>query len=304
VARPRAGRHPGLLYGAVTWTTLAVLDWTTQRFTEAGIASARLEAQLLLAHVLHCSRVQLYTGFDKPLAEPELAGYRDLIKRRLGGESVAYLLGEQEFWGLPFYVDGSVLVPRPDTETVIEVARALRPDPAAPCRVLDLCTGSGAIAISLAKELPGAQVVATEVSPEAAAVARRNAERNGLAERVEIRVGDLFAPVAGERFDLIAANPPYIATAVLATLAAEVRKEPPLALDGGPDGLAFYDRICAAAPAHLAPGGAIVLEHGYDQADAVRARLEAAGFLRVTLVHDLGKNPRVTSGVLPDTISA
>jgi release factor glutamine methyltransferase len=288
----------------VTWTTLAVLDWTTQRFTEAGIASARLEAQLLLAHVLHCSRVQLYTGFDKPLAEPELAGYRDLIKRRLGGESVAYLLGEQEFWGLPFYVDGSVLVPRPDTETVIEVARALRPDPAAPCRVLDLCTGSGAIAISLAKELPGAQVVATEVSPEAAAVARRNAERNGVAERVEIRVGDLFAPVAGERFDLIAANPPYIATAVLSTLAAEVRKEPPLALDGGPDGLAFYDRICTAAPAHLAPGGAIVLEHGYDQADAVRARLEAAGFLRVTLVHDLGKNPRVTSGVLPDTISA
>jgi release factor glutamine methyltransferase len=304
VARPRAGRHPGLLYGAVTWTTLAVLDWTTQRFTEAGIASARLEAQLLLAHVLRCSRVQLYTGFDKPLAEQELAGYRDLIKRRLGGESVAYLLGEQEFWGLPFYVDASVLVPRPDTETVIEVARSLRPDPAAPCRVLDLCTGSGAIAISLAKELPGARVVATEVSPDAAAIARRNAERNGVADRVEIRVGDLFAPVAGEQFDLIAANPPYVATGVIATLSPEVRKEPPLALDGGPDGLGFYDRICAAAPAHLLPGGAIVLEHGYDQADPVRALLEAAGFLRVTLARDLGKNPRVTSGVLPDTIPA
>ena len=134
------------------WTTLAVLDWTTQRFTEAGIASARLEAQLLLAHVLGCTRMQLYTGFDKPLGEPELAGYRALIKRRLGGESVAYLLGEQEFWGLPFFVDPSVLVPRPDTETVIEVARALRADRAAPCRVLDLCTGSGASAISIAKE--------------------------------------------------------------------------------------------------------------------------------------------------------
>jgi release factor glutamine methyltransferase len=292
-------RHGGLLYGAVAWTTLAVLDWTTQRFTEAGIAAARLEAQLLLAHVLRCSRVQLYTGFDKPLAEPELVGYRELIKRRLGGEPVAYLLGEQEFWALPFYVDASVLVPRPDTETVIEVARGLRPDPAAPCRVLDLCTGSGVIAISLAKELPNAQVVATEVSPEAAAIARRNAERNAVADRVEIRVGDLFAPVAGERFDLIAANPPYIATAVIATLAAEVRREPAIALDGGADGLAFYERICAAAPAHLAPGGAIVLEHGYDQADAVRARLEAAGFLGVGLVHDLGKNPRVTSGVLP-----
>ncbi len=285
------------------WTTLAVLDWTTQRFTEAGIAAARLEAQLLLAHVLGCSRVQLYTGFDKPLGEQELARYREQIKRRLGGEPVAYLLGEQEFWGLPFYVDASVLVPRPDTETVIEVARALRADPAAPCRVLDLCTGSGAIAISLAKELPGAQVVATEVSPEAAAVARRNAERNALADRVEVRVGDLFAPAAGERFDLIVANPPYIATAVLATLAPEVRREPSIALDGGPDGLAFYDRICAAATAHLLPGGAIVLEHGYDQADAVRARLEAAGFTGISLTHDLGKNPRVTSGVLNDTIS-
>ncbi|HWO23153.1 MAG TPA: peptide chain release factor N(5)-glutamine methyltransferase [Kofleriaceae bacterium] len=287
----------------MAWTTLAVLDWTTQRFTEAGIAGARLEAQLLLAHVLGCSRVQLYTGFDKPLAEQELAGYRELIKRRLGGEPVAYLLGEHEFWALPFYVDASVLVPRPDTETVIEVARGLR-DPAAPCRVLDLCTGSGAIAISLAKELPAAQVVATEVSPEAAAIARRNAERNAVAERVEIRAGDLFAPVAGERFDLIVANPPYIATAVIATLAPEVRREPALALDGGPDGLAFYDRICAAAAAHLLPGGAIVLEHGFDQADAVRARLEAAGFSRVTLTRDLGKNPRVTSGVLPDTIPA
>jgi release factor glutamine methyltransferase len=169
--------------------------------------------------------------------------------------------------------------------------------------VLDLCTGSGAIAISLAKELPGAQVVATEVSAEAAAIARRNAERNAVADRVEIRVGDLFEPVAGERFDLIASNPPYIATAVIATLAPEVRREPVIALDGGPDGLAFYDRICAGAAAHLLPGGAIVLEHGFDQADPVRARLEAAGFHNVTLVRDLGKNPRVTSGVLPDTIS-
>ncbi|MDQ3301116.1 MAG: peptide chain release factor N(5)-glutamine methyltransferase, partial [Myxococcota bacterium] len=218
-----------------------MLDWTTQRFTEAGIGAARLEAQLLLAHVLRCSRMQLYTGFDKPLGEDELAAYRGLIKRRLAGESVSYLLGEQEFWGLPFHVDGSVLVPRPDTETVIEVARALRPDRAAPCRVLDLCTGSGAIAVALAKELPGAHVVATEVSPEAAAIARRNVERNGFSDRIAVRIGDLFAPVdrpghgvAGNdgRFDLIVANPPYIASAVIATLSAEVRGEPRIALDG------------------------------------------------------------------------
>jgi release factor glutamine methyltransferase len=285
-----------VLYGGVVWTTLAVLDWTTQRFTEAGIAGARLEAQLLLAHVLGCSRVQLYTGFDKPLGEQELAAYRALIKRRLGGESVSYLLGEQEFWGLPFYVDAHVLVPRPDTETLIDVTRALRADREAACRVLDLCTGSGAIAIALAKELPGATVVATELSIEAVAVAKKNAERNAVADRVAVRLGDLFAPVAGERFDVIVSNPPYIASAVIATLSAEVQREPRMALDGGADGLAFYDRICDTAREYLLPGGALVVEHGFDQADAVRERFERAGFTGVTLTHDLGKNPRVTHG--------
>jgi release factor glutamine methyltransferase len=288
-------RHK-VLYEGVAWTTLGVLDWTTQRFTEAGIAAARLEAQLLLAHVLGCSRVQLYTGFDKPLGEAELASYRGLIKRRLAGESVSYLVGETEFWGLPFHVDASVLVPRPDTETVIEVARAARPDRARLCRILDLCTGSGVIAVSLAREYPAAQVVATELSPAAAAIARKNAERNGVADRVEVRTGDLFAPVHGERFDVIAANPPYIASSVIATLSPEVRREPALALDGGPDGLAFYDRICAHVRDHLTPGGVLIVEHGYDQADAVGARLSAAGLAGVTLVHDLGKNPRVTWG--------
>jgi release factor glutamine methyltransferase len=282
-----------------TWTTLGVLDWTTRRFTEAGIEAARLEAQLLLAHALGCTRMQLYTGFDKPLAEPELASYRALIKRRLGGEPVAYLIGEHELWGLPLWVDASVLVPRPDTETVIEVALGTRADRAAPCRVLDLCTGSGAIAIALGKELPAAHVIATELSAPAAAIARRNVLRHGLAGRVEIREGDLWAPVAGERFDLVVSNPPYIATAVIATLAPEVRREPVIALDGGADGLAFYDRICAGTRDHLEPGGALVVEHGFDQAEAVRARFEAAGLARVTLVHDLGKNPRVTWGVAP-----
>ncbi len=281
----------------MAWTTLGVLDWTTQRFSEAGIAAARLEAQVLLAHVLGCSRVQLYTGFDTPLAEAELARYRGLIKRRLAGESVSYLVGETEFWGLPFTVDSSVLVPRPDTETVIEVARVARPDRAGPCRILDLCTGSGVIAVSLAKEYPAAQVVATEISPAAAAIARKNAVRNGVAERVDIREGDLFAPVHGERFELIASNPPYIASAVIPTLSAEVRREPAIALDGGPDGLAFYDRICAQARAHLTAGGVLLVEHGYDQATAVRDRLSAAGFSAIALVHDLGRNPRVTWGI-------
>jgi release factor glutamine methyltransferase len=283
----------------VAWTTLGVLDWTARRFTEAGIAAARLEAQILLAHVLGCTRMQLYTGFDKPLGEAELASYRGLIKRRLAGESVSYLVGETEFWGLPFFVDPSVLVPRPDTETVIEVARAARPDRAKPCRILDLCTGSGAIAVSLAKEYPAAQIVATEISAAAAAVARRNATRNAVADRIDVRQGDLFAPVHGERFDLIASNPPYIASSVIPTLSAEVRREPVIALDGGGDGLAFYDRICAEARAYLAPGGVLVVEHGFDQADPVRARFAGAGLSGITLVHDLGKNPRVTWGIAP-----
>jgi release factor glutamine methyltransferase len=286
-----------------TWTTLGVLDWTAKRFADHGIGAARLEAQLLLAHALQCSRTQLYMNFDQPLGETELASYRDLIKRRLAGEPVAYLVHEHEFWGMTLVIEPSVLVPRPDTETVIEVARALRSEPkhdrAAPCRVLDLCTGSGAIALAMAKELPAATVIATELSPEAAAVARQNVEKNHLAARVEVREGDLFAPVAGERFDLIVSNPPYIATAVIATLSVEVNREPIMALDGGADGLAFYDRICAAAREHLEPGGALVVEHGYDQADAVRERFERAGFRDVTNVADLGKNPRVTSGIAP-----
>ncbi len=282
-----------------TWTTLSVLDWTSKRFTEAGIGGARLEAQLLLAQVLQCTRIQLYTAFDKPLGEEELAAYRALIKRRLAGEPVAYLLGDHEFWGLPLYVDASVLIPRPDTESVIEVAKALLPEPERPRRVLDLCTGSGAIALALAKELPGATVIATDVSPAAVVIARRNAERNGLAERVEVRAGDLFAPVAGELFDLIASNPPYIESAVIPTLSAEVRREPMLALDGGADGLVFYDRIAAAALAHLVPGGVLLVEHGYDQAETVAARFRAAGLEDVALVFDLGKNPRVTSGRRP-----
>jgi release factor glutamine methyltransferase len=282
-----------------TWTTLSVLEWTTKRFAEAGIGAARLEAQVLLAHVLQCTRTQLYMSFDKPLGEAELAAYRELIKRRLAGEPVAYLVGEHEFWGMPLYVDPSVLVPRPDTETVIEVARELRGDRSAPCRVLDLCTGSGAIALALAKELPAATVVATDVSEAAVAIARKNAARNGRGERVDVRLGDLWAPVGDETFDLIASNPPYIASAVIPTLPAEVRREPVLALDGGNDGMAFYDRICGEARRHLVPGGALVVEHGFDQADAVRERFERAGLTKVTLVHDLAKHPRVTWGLAP-----
>lgn len=292
------------------WTALAVLDWTSQKFLDAKIEGARLEAQLLLAHTLSCKRIELYTGFDRPLSEAELASYRGLIRRRLAGEPLAYLLGEHEFWSLPLYVDPSVLIPRNDTETLIEVALArLAKQPGKPGggqgRLLDLCTGSGAIAIALLHELAEWRGVATDLSEPALTIAKKNAERNGVAERLELRHGDLWAALpavdadGAAPFDLIVSNPPYIQTEVIATLSPEVRREPVLALDGGRDGLAFYDRIAAGAAPRLRPGGWILLEHGYDQAEPVAERLRAAGFADVTTVYDLGKNPRVAVGRRP-----
>lgn len=279
-----------------TWTTAAVLDWTIKRFTEAQIVGARLEAQVLLAHALGCSRMQLYTGFDRPLDEAELAAARGLIKRRLGGEPLAYLVGEQEFWSLRFTVSPDVLIPRADTETVVQVVLdAVGGDRAAARRGLDLCTGSGVLAITLAHELPGLTMIATDVSAPAAATARANAQRNRVEERVEVRVGDRFAPVAGERFDVIVANPPYLRTVELAELQREVTREPRLALDGGADGLDFYRAIAAALPAHLAPGGLIAVEHGFDQGPAVAAILDGSGATAPSAtVADLARHPRVT----------
>jgi release factor glutamine methyltransferase len=279
----------------VAWTTLEVLNWTSQRFGEHGMESSRLEAQVLIAHALGCTRVQLYTGFDKPLGDEELAKIRGLIKRRLAGEPIAYLVGEQEFWSLPFWVDGSVLIPRHDTETVIQVVLD-GVDRAAALRVADICTGSGALAVTLARELRAARVIATDLSPAAAAVAQRNAERHGVSDRLEVRVGDLLAPLAGEdAFDVIVSNPPYIPSGDIAGLSPEVRHEPRMALDGGADGLDLVRRLAAALPDATRPGGLIAIEHGFDQGDAVRAIVAATGAFPAPATRaDLGGQPRVT----------
>jgi release factor glutamine methyltransferase len=274
------------------WTTLKVLDWTAKRFADAHLHSPRLDAQLLLAHVLACTRVQLYTQFDRPLDERELAAYRELIKRRLAGEPIAYLLGEQEFWSLPFWIDEHVLVPRRDTETLIEVALEHAKDRAAERTVADLCTGSGCVAVVLANELPGARVIATELSEPAAALARRNAERNRV--EVDVRVGDLFAPLDAP-VDLLVSNPPYVASGDIAGLDAEVRREPRLALDGGADGLDVIRRIVVEAPRLVKPGGLLAIEHGFDQAARVAALIDATGaFTPAQTKHDLGGQPRIT----------
>jgi release factor glutamine methyltransferase len=277
------------------WTVLEVIRWTVARFTERALATPRLDAELLVAHALGLPRVQLYVQFDRPLVPDELAAIRALIKRRQGGESVAYLVGKKEFWGLDFTVDARVLVPRPDTETLIEEARE-RLAGGESVRLADVGTGSGAIALILAKLFPQAAVFASDLSTGALEVARANAERLGLA--VTFAEGDLAAPLAPDApFSLIAANLPYIASSEMATLPPEVKSEPALALDGGPDGLALVRRLVADAPALLAAGGALVLEIGAGQAGATAELLRAAGLADVRTRRDLGGVERVVSGV-------
>jgi len=281
------------------WTVLDVLRWTAQRFSERGVGSPRLDAELLIAHALALPRIGVYTQSERPLSADELERLRELVRRRQGGESVAYLTGRKEFYGIALTVDARVLVPRPDTETLVEEALAriaARAEGAAPARIADVGTGSGAVALALAKHVPGAQVFAVDVSPDALAVASANAEALALA--VTLLEGDLAAPLSAHApFDLIVANLPYVPAGDIAGLAAEVRAEPRLALDGGADGLDLVRRLCVAAPPLLAPGGALALEIGAGQADATAALLAAAGFSDVTRRRDLGGVERVVAGV-------
>jgi release factor glutamine methyltransferase len=282
------------------WTLLDVIRWTAARFAERGIASPRLDAEILVAHVLGLPRVQLYVQFDRPLQAEELAGIRALIKRRQAGESVAYLVGKKEFWGLDFAVDARVLVPRPDTETLVEEARERLGPPVegVALAIADVGTGSGAIAVTLAKLFPAATVYAVDKSPDALEVARGNAERLGV--QVTFLEGDLSAPLAAHGpLSLIAANLPYIPTGDLAALPADVQTEPTLALDGGPDGLALVRRLVADVSGLLAPGGVLALEIGAGQAPATAALLVEAGFSDVRARRDLAGIERVVSGVRP-----
>jgi release factor glutamine methyltransferase len=280
-----------------SWTILDVLVWTTARFGERGIASPRLDAELLAAHGLGLSRVQLYTQFDRPLDASELAGLRELVKRRQAGEPVAYITGRKEFWSLDLAVDARVLIPRPDTETAVEEALERLPTDATG-RVADVGTGSGAIALALARARPGLAVLASDVSPEALAVARGNAERLALA--VTFVEGNLLAPLLPlGPFDLIVANLPYVPTGEVPGLAAEVRREPALALDGGADGLDLVRRLVADAGEALVPGGALVLEIGAGQAAATAELLAAAGLEDLRIRRDLAGVERVVSGRRP-----
>jgi release factor glutamine methyltransferase len=263
---------------AEEWTVRRILDWTTTHFKQHGSDTPRLDAEILLAYARKCRRIELYTHFDEPLSEAERAVMRDLAKRRAKSEPVAYLVGHREFFSLDFRVTPDVLIPRPDTETlVMEVLDAARPLESP--RVLDLGTGSGCIAVATAVNLPAARLTATDVSQAALAIARENAQTHKVADRIRFLQGDLFAPLpAGEQFEIVASNPPYIADRERETLQNDVRRyEPPTALFAGPNGTEILFRIIDGAAARLTPGGTLLLEISPEQASAVRSRIESTG---------------------------
>jgi release factor glutamine methyltransferase len=256
---------------------------------------ARLDAELLLLHHVGKDRAWLLSHSSDEFGGCRAAGYAVLVDRRAKGEPIQYILGECDFYGLPFRVTADVLIPRPETEHLVEKAIALARSFATP-RIVDVGTGSGAIAIALAHHLPKAHITAVDLSEAALAVARENAERNLIAEPIHFLRGNLLEPVAGERFDLVVSNPPYVPVADCASLSVEVRDyEPALALFAGDDGLDVYRRLMPAAYTALSVGGHVVLEIGYGQAEAVGILLRSAGFEDLEFTPDLQGIARVAS---------
>ena len=275
-----------------------VLRQGAERLLSAGIENGRLDAEVLLGHVLRQSREQLIVAADAPVTGAQGHAYERLLARRLEREPVAYMTGTREFWSLDFHVTRDVLIPRPETERLVEIALVLagKLDRGERVRVADLGTGSGAIAVALAKELPAVKILAVDLSAAALVVARRNAARHGVAARIEFIQGDFFeAMEALPGFHLIVSNPPYIPSAELAALEAEVsRWEPRAALDGGPDGLDCYRRVSAEALCRLMPDGAVAVEVGAGMSKPVTALFESAGgWNPITVDRDYAGNDRV-----------
>lgn len=276
-------------------TVKAALAEGARRLAEAGVDDAGQEAVWLLAHVLHTSAGSLRARSAEPLSTVDAAGFAVLVDRRAAREPLQYILGTEEFMGLEFAVTPAVLIPRLDTAVLVEAA-VERLGHGGAARVADIGTGSGAIAVTVAIMLPEAAVVAVDISPEALAVARLNAERHGAAGRIDFRRGDLLAPLAGEQFDAILSNPPYIDEAEWEGLMPEVVCwEPKGALTPGPDGLVIYRRLAAEGPRLLKPGGFLAVEVGYQQAAAV-AELFAASGMGTTVLRDTAGIERVVIG--------
>jgi release factor glutamine methyltransferase len=283
------------------WTVRRLLEWTSGFFTRKNVDAPRLSAELLLAHVLNVPRIKLYTDYERVLAERDLAAFRALVQRAGEQEPIAYLTGKAYFFNLEFEVGPGVLIPRPDTETLVEnVLQLARNTPGfeAP-RVLDLCTGSGCIAAAIAQRLKNAIVTAIDKSEKAVAIARRNVERLGLNDRITVEQGDLYEPLSRmvdvAPFNLIVSNPPYVPTGEMEGLDRNVRDyEPPEALDGGIDGLVLHRQILQGAAERLLPSGRIYLEIGWEQGPASReAASQHAEFDDVRVLKDYAGHDRV-----------
>jgi len=280
------------------WSIARILRWATDDFRKRGQTSPRLDAELLLAEALGTDRIRLVIESERELTPTELGRYREFIRRRRSGEPVAYILGRREFYGLGFVVDKRGLVPRPDTETLVEVALERTKTRSMFGRALDLCTGTGCVAIAFAKSRPTWRVTASDVSLEATELAWENARRLGVAFTVGVAESNLFEALGEQRFNLVVANPPYIPTGDIAGLEPDIRDfEPRLALDGGADGLALVRSIVNGARARLEVGGVLALEIGHDQAARTRELFEAAQFRDVAVRRDYGGRDRIVSGV-------
>lgn len=280
------------------WTCSQALAWTASRLGQAGVSSSRLDAELLLGKALGCERVDLYVNPSRPLTTDERAAYRGFIQRRLAGEPVAYITGTKSFRYLTLSVTSAVLVPRPESELLVEAA--LKFAGGTPIVAADIGTGSGAIAVSIAKEIAGSTVYATDASKAALEVANANAEAAGVAERIRLFCGDLFDPLPGDlvgKLDLVVSNPPYVAADEFEILPREVASfEPRVALDGGPDGTDFHQRLVAGTPELLRDGGMLVMEIGAKQGMIV-SDMMAGRFEDVVVHKDLAGLDRVVTGV-------
>ena len=287
---------------ADSWTLGRLLTWTTDFLREKGTDSPRLDAEVLLAHARGCQRIELYTAFEEEADEPLRQAFRELVKRRAAGTPVAYLVGHREFFSLSFQITPDVLIPRPETELLVvrllDVAKEITNQDKA-LRIADVGTGSGILAVCCAKHLPACQVIALDISPAALEVARANAQRHQVAERIEFWSSDLFAGYEGNGFDFVVSNPPYVASSEMAGLEADVREhEPGLALDGGEQGTAVIERLIPQAAQRLRPGGWFLMEVSPSNATRVEQLLaEAYGLKPHETIADLAGHPRVVQAV-------
>jgi release factor glutamine methyltransferase len=282
-------------------TVLEVIHRSGEFLARKGVESPRLQVELLLAHVLQLPRLKLYLNFERNLTDDETARLREIVLRRADREPLQHILGSTSFCGFEFTVSRDVLVPRPETELLAERAWKLLETLENP-KVLDVGTGTGCLAITLAMKCPTSQVHATDVSATAIDVARANAERHGVAQRIRFHQCDLFSALPDEQFDVILTNPPYIPTALIETLEPEVRDhDPRSALDGGPDGLSFYRRLAVESPSRLSTGGTLLAEFGDDQHDSVTAIFSQHGWMVGEIVQDLAGKPRIIIAHRPNS---